>query len=141
MAERTKRQEIWGYIERALKNAAVAVAGEIACIDTADGALVPVSAAATLVPIGYFLSSATGDGTAIMRVKLFNDVHLERFLNDTGTAVTAAQNQQLCYLKDGRTVSGDSTSRSVAGKVWHVSTSPAYVLVEIGATADLVDNT
>lgn len=141
MASRRKRDEVWGFYELALKNAAVAVEGEIACIDTADGALVPVSTATTLVPIGYFLSSATGDGSTIMRVQLFKDVLLQRFDNDTGTAVTAAQRQQLCYLKDGRTVSGDSTGRSVAGKVWYVSSSPSYVLVEVGATSDLVDNT
>lgn len=141
MAERTVKQQTWSYFERALKSAAVAVKGEIACIDTADGALVPVSTAATLVPIGYFLDSFTGDGTVKARVQLFREVLLDRFSNDTGTAVTAAQCQQLCYLKDGKTVSGDSTSRSVAGKVWHVSTSPAFVLVEVGATSDLVDNT
>ena len=139
MADRRRKQYVWGYFERPLKNAAVAVKGQIACIDTADGALVPVSAAATLVPIGYFEQSMTGDGTTVCRVMLFKDVYLDKFTNDGSTAVTNAQVMQLCYLKDGSTVSGDSTSRSVAGKVWFANST--YVLVEMGATSDLVDNT
>lgn len=139
MAERGKLIETWAYLERALKSAAVAEKGKIACIDTADGALVPVSAAGTLVPIGYFSQSMTGDGTTTCRVELFRELRLHRFLNDATTAVTDAQLMQLCYAKDGQTVSGDGTSRSVAGRVWAANAST--VLVEMGVSSDLVDST
>lgn len=142
MAQRTTRIETFLYVDLPLKSAVVAEQGNIACIDTADGALVGVSTATTLIPIGVFDEGMnfTGNGTTKARVKLFKEIRAARFLNDTGTAVTAAQRLQLCYLKDGATVSGDSTGRSVAGRVWDVS-STLGVLVEFGTTSDLVDNT
>lgn len=138
MADRMTRKEVWGYFERPLKNAVAAVNGEIACIDTADGALVPVSTATTLVPIGYFCESFTGDGTRVMRVRLFRDVELHRFDNDaTGTdGVEDADLMKVCYLKDGRTVTEVATGRSVAGRVWAADAS--YVLVEFLDSRDLV---
>lgn len=137
MADRMTRKEVWGYFERPLKNAVVAVKGQIACIDTADGALVPVSTATTLVPIGYFKESFTGNGTRVMRVELFKDVVLHRFDNDTvGTdGVEDADVMKVCYLKDGSTVTEVATGRSVAGRVWAANAS--HVLVELLDARDL----
>jgi hypothetical protein len=133
--DRSKVREVWDFMERALKNAAVSVKGEIACINTADGALVPVSTATTLVPIGYFCQSMTGDGTTLCRVELFKSVELQEFANDSSTPVTDAMVMAQCYLKDGKTVSGDATGRSNAGRVWAVLTSPNRVMVEFDTTS------
>lgn len=144
MTARMRETQVWSHIERVLKNETVAVKGEIACIDTADGALVPVSTATTLIPIGYFKDDLTGDGTKKARVEFFEQKTLQLFANATSTdAVADANVGGLCYLKDGGTVTITATGRSVAGTVWNVAASGLNkgVLVEIGKSYDLVDTT
>lgn len=135
---RMTRTEVWGYFERPLASGAVAVKGEIACIDTATGDLVPVSTSATLVPIGYFEDEFTGDGIRVMRVRLFREVTLHRFRNDpTGTdGIEDADVMKVCYLLNGSTVTEVATGRSVAGRVWAADAN--YVLVEFLDARDLV---
>ena len=121
MAERTTRNEAWGYFEHPLTAAQVAEKGKLACIDTASGLLAIGAVATTLRPIGYFEESVTGDGTTKVRVRLFDEIRVHWFDNDGATAVVAADVGGLCYILDDTTVSGDGTGRSVAGRVWAVS--------------------
>lgn len=127
--ERMWRTEVWAYLERVLQNTEVAEKGHIAAVDLATGELVAGQSGVDLIPIGYFEQSFTGNGTRKIRVRLFKDVILHRFDNDgSPNAVADADFLQPCYLKDSKTVSALGTSRSVAGRVWAVTS--AGVLIE-----------
>lgn len=130
--KRMKRIEYWGYFEHPVANSLEYEQGEMACVDTATGLLRPGTASTTLIPIGYFTGSGTGDGTTKVRVELFREVQLHRWDNDDGgTPVVAGDLMQPCYILDDRTVSGsDGTgTRSTAGRVWAVTS--LGVLVEM----------
>lgn len=129
MAQRMRRREAWSYYEGVLTSAEVVEKGHIACIDLDTGTLVKSKEDANLLPIGYFEQDLTGDGTKTVRVQLFREIWVDRFANDTGTAVVAADVGSVCYLLDSETVTGDATGHSIAGRVWGVSS--AGVLVEM----------
>jgi hypothetical protein len=106
-----------------LRTATVAEKGNVACIDSVDGACVPASAIATLTPIGYFEESLTGDGTKKVKIKLFSEILVQFLPNaSSGTAVVAADMLKSCYLNADSSVTTTTTGRSVAGKVWGVVT-------------------
>jgi hypothetical protein len=132
MTERATKKAFWSRMSLVLTNLAAAVKGEIACLDTATGIVDIVSAIATLIPIGYFSESKTGDGSAVVGVDLFQGLELHWFDNDTGTPVVATDVGNECYLKDGRTVIMTASTRSKAGRVMALSTSKG-VLVQCGA--------
>ena len=132
MVARMTRNEAWGYFEHPLTGAAVAERGELACIDTATGLLVLGATSATLLPIGYFDEDATGDGTTNVRVRLFRDIVIHWWANDGATAVVAADIGSLCYVLDERTVTGDATGASAAGRVWAVNTTNGVAVEMIG---------
>jgi hypothetical protein len=132
MTQRMTREERWSRFRGVLANAKVAVKGEVACLDKSAAAgakIVPAEAQTDLVPIGYFESDLTGDGTTKISVRLFKEITLHRFANDSGTAVAAGHVGQDCYFSDSKTVSMDATSRSIAGRVWDVD-SALGVLVQ-----------
>lgn len=134
MAERATRESDWGYYEGVLANAEVAVKGELACIDTATGNIVAGQTSTTLLPIGFFTASLTGDGTTKTQIRLFREMRLYWWDNDPGgTPVVAANVGSECYIKDSKSVSGSSagSTRSKAGRVWAVSSTNG-VLVEGG---------
>lgn len=134
LSPRRERATFLSQIKRVLKNAEVAHEGGLACIDTADGALVRgQSGNANLIPIGTFIdvpeSGLTGDGTKTVKVRLFKKVWAWWFFNDTGTAVTDASFAKACNILDDQTVTGASAGKSKAGRVWGVD-SVKGVLVE-----------
>lgn len=124
MTDRITRETDVGYDEIPLKTGVTSVKGEIACIDTASALreVTVVATAATLKPIGYFEEDVVGNGTLTVRVRLFKEYKMHWFDNDVTTPVVAADFGASVYLKDGRTVSGDATGRSVAGLMWKLST-------------------
>lgn len=128
--DRMTREERWGYLERALADGEVAEKGHVACIDLSDGSLVAAQdGSATLLPIGYFEESFTGNGTRKMRVRLFRELILHRFANAANpNDVGDGDVGNVCYFADSQTVSMDDTNRSVAGRVWGVTS--AGVLIE-----------
>lgn len=132
MTERATKQTFWKRASMVLTNAAAAVKGEVACLDTATGIVTVVSAIATLIPIGYFSESKTGDGSAEVGVDLFQGLELQWLDNDTGTPVVGTDVGNECYLKDGRTVIMTASTRSKAGRVMALSASKG-VLVQMGA--------
>lgn len=102
----------------ALTNLAEAVKGEIACIDTSTGKLVATGTSTTLLPIGWFTETVTGDGTTKTLVDLFEEIVVAYFDNDSApNAVEVGDIGSECYLKDGGTVSMLGTGRSKAGRV------------------------
>lgn len=137
MARRTHRIEAWGWFEHPLTTAEVGEKGEMVCLDTANGLLRMGQVSLTLRPIGTLDNgdgTTTGDGTTKVRVRLFKEIRIHWFENDTaGTPVVAADIGSLAFVLDAFTVSGDSTGRSTAGRVWAVSTS-------LGVLMSMVDD-
>jgi hypothetical protein len=118
---RAKFFEIHQTLRIALTNAAVAVRGEMACIDTATGLLVPAATSTTLLPIGYFGQDAVGDGTTKVLVELFGPVRLDYFTSaGAGGAIAEDDIGKLCYVEDGGLVTLDSTGASIAGRILRV---------------------
>jgi len=130
------RNEAWKYFEHPLTAAQVAERGELACIDTSTGLLVLGATSTTLRPIGYFDEDVTGDGTTNVRVRLFDEIRVHWWDNDTGgTPVVAADVGSLCYVLDDRTVTGDATGASAAGRVWGINTTYGVAVEMIGFDA------
>jgi hypothetical protein len=127
VAERKKVVKTISRFRRALKLAAVAEKGQVACIDTADGALVATSVATTLVPIGYFTESFTGDGTRVTEVELFDEVTLHKLPKSASGAPVNADVIKVVYVHAASAVSVTSTGASVAGRLWQVDTDGAWV--------------
>jgi len=101
-----------------LTNGAAAVKGEEACLDTSTGLLTVVSASTTLLSVGRFAETMTGNGTTKCRVQLPMGIMAELWNNDDSPNDVAADDVgNTCYMKDGKTVSTLSTSRSAAGIV------------------------
>lgn len=101
-----------------LTNGAAAVKGQRACLDTSTGKLTVVSTSTTLLSIGTFAETKTGDGTSKCRVQLPDGVTCEIWANDSAANdVDATDVGNTCYMKDGSTVSMLSTGRSAAGIV------------------------
>ncbi len=130
------RNEAWGWFEHPLTTAQTAEKGEIACLDTATGLLaVGAAGVATLRPIGYFdvETLTTGDGTTKVRVRLFDEIRVHWFANDSGgTPVVAADVGSLCYIFDKVTVTGASAGNSVAGRVWAVNATYGVAFEPVG---------
>jgi hypothetical protein len=135
MAARVIQTQVWTRLERVLKNAAVAEKGQVACIDTSDGSLVPASVSLTLLPIGVFESSATGDGVATIFVRLFAPVEVVPMVSSATGPVADDDVGSLTFLHSATDVSMTGTGKSVAGRVWGLvgSGAGATVYVELAA--------
>jgi len=131
MAERKKIVACWSRFRRVLKSAAVAEKGQIACLDTADGALVPAGVATTLVPIGYFTDSFTGDGVKVMEVQLFAEVTVQKLTASATGTPTDADAGKVVYLRTTPEVSTTSTGSSVAGRLWGVDSADGLCWVQM----------
>lgn len=123
MAERKVDCMRISRIRRALKLASVAEKGQIACIDTADGALVASSVVATLVPIGYFEESFTGDGTRVCSVRLFEEITVQCLTASATGAPVNADMLKVVYVRTSPEVSTTATSSSVAGRFWGLTSN------------------
>lgn len=116
--------KIINQAEFVLGNAEVAVKGALACIDRASGeCVVGQDAVDTLIPVGRFAEDKTGDGSELVKVDLFEQKKLHFFVNDATTPVDVTDTLGPVYVKDGFTVSGDGTGRSVAGRAWIIESS------------------
>lgn len=135
MVARMTRNEAWEYVEIPLTNTDVVERGEMAVLDTGTGLVTLGAVSTTLRPIGYFDEDRTGDGTTDVRVRLFQEIRIHWWENDSGTAVVAADVGSLCFILDERTVSGDGTARSAAGRVWAVNTVNGVAVEMIGFDA------
>jgi hypothetical protein len=135
VTQRMTRNEAWEYFEGVLTNLVAVEKGKLACIDTATGLLTNGATSATLRPIGYWDEDLTGDGSATVRVRLFHEIRVHWFDNDTGTAVVATDLGNLCYILDETTVTGDPTGASAAGRVWAVDTTNGVAVEMIGFDA------
>jgi len=137
MTERMTRNETWGWAQFVLTSAVVAEKGKMACLDTAtSGEVTKGATSLTLRPIGYFDENLTGDGTKQVRVRLFDEVRLHWFENDTGTPVDAGDIGDQVFILDDETVTADATGASVAGRVWAVNSTNGVLVEMLGFDAD-----
>ena len=133
MVARMTRNEAWSYFEHPLTAAQSVERGEMLCLDTSSGLLAIGATSATLRPIGYADEDATGDGTTPVRVRLFDEIRVHWWGNDTGgTPVVASDVGSLCYILDDRTVTGDPTGASAAGRVWALDTVNGVAVEMLG---------
>lgn len=125
MTDRQRLRLSVDTLSRPLTIGAVAVKGEMACLNTSTGKFDVGQASTTLLPMGYFIESVTGDGTTETVIRLFAPTWLDYFVNDSGTPVAATDIGNECYILDGKTVSMSSagSTRSKAGRVLDVSSS------------------
>jgi hypothetical protein len=139
MAERLIHSKTISRIVRVLKSAAVAEKGNVACIDLDDGALVAGAVDLNYLPIGWFEESLTGDGTATIGVKLFNEVECAVMINSSTGPVDDGDVGALCYLHSAFEVSMTGTNKSIAGRVWGISGTGggAKVYVEMAPSLGL----
>lgn len=138
MAKRVLREKSLSTEEFVLANGKVAEQGHTACINTATGQVQPAeSGITTLLPIGTFArvsdtAGITGDGTKKVAVQFPAEVNAVWRDNDSApNDVQASDIGNTVYLKDGTTVSTDSTNRSAAGRVLAVDQFKG-VLVQFG---------
>lgn len=136
MTERMVIEANWGYIPMVLKSASVAEKGHMACFDTTQsGKVVPGATSETLIPLGIFQESLTGDGVKKVHIKLFDEIKPHYWDNDGTSPVAADDIATFCYIKDSHTVSMDDTGRSVAGLVLAVHSTKGVLVYSTLPTA------
>lgn len=132
MTERAKIEAHWGYKPFVLKSGVVAEKGKLACLDTTEsGKVVAGKASTTLIPIGWFMETLTGDGVKTIQVMLFDEIRLAWWDNDSGAALGAADILHPCYILDDHTVTATDTGHSLAGIVMGIDSAKG-VLVYAG---------
>lgn len=137
MAERATKKTSISRVSIVLTNAIQAEKGHMALVDTATGLATIGAASATLIPIGYFEENLLGNGTLEVLIRLFNEVWLHWFDNDTGgTPVVAADLLSTVFVLDSETVSGDGTARVPAGRMWALNTVDGVGVEMDGFNAD-----
>lgn len=126
----TRRKLELGANVKAIKGTAAALATQ----GGNAGYVVPMSAAAGLLPIGRFSETVDNTGGAVGAKKVevvfhrqFECVHWNNDSGGGSTPVTKAKRGTLCFAKDNDTVSADGTNRSFAGLVWDVEGSEVLV--------------
>lgn len=139
MAERLIHSKTISRVDRVLKNGAVAEKGNVACIDLDDGALVAGAVDTNYLPIGWFEESLTGNGTATIGVKLFNEIECAVLINSSTGPVDDGDVGALCYLHSAFEVSMTGTGKSIAGRVWGIAGTGggAKVYVEMAPSLGL----
>ena len=131
MADRSKKFWSYGTYSGVLSTGVVAEKGKLACLNTANGKITKGYVSTTIVPIGYFLESKTGDDVEEIEVQLFKEIFVHQWDNSSGDPVAATQIGSDCYIEDDTTVSGTDggSTQSAAGRVWGVTST--HVLVQM----------
>lgn len=124
MAKRQGRKETWSTRTFTLTNGDTCEQGKLAVLDTSTGKLVvPATEATGLVAVGRYMESVTASGDTPVKVELFREVKIIWWENSGVNAVGATDLLTTCYIEDDETVSTNSTSTSVAGTVWGISST------------------
>lgn len=132
--ERARRPEYWKYKSFTLLSGSVAYKGGRACLNS-SGKVVPASSATGLFAIGMFAETVDAtDSDLPVTVELDREVKVERFANATdGGAVASTDVGDIAYMLDDQTVTMTATSRSIAGRVWDVSTTKGVAIEALQA--------
>lgn len=87
---------------------------------SATGFLAPMSTALNLTAVGRAEESCDNSSGADGDIKCKARSGIHKWVNDGGTPLTVADVGADCWAVDDQTVSGDSTGRSKAGKVYEI---------------------
>ncbi len=129
MTERMKIEAHWGYKDFVLKSGVLAERGKLACLDTTEsGKVVAGKASTTLIPIGWFYETLTGDGVKIVQVMLFDEIRLGWWDNDAGAPLGAADILHPCYILDDHTMTATATGHSLGGIVMGVDSAKGVLV-------------
>jgi hypothetical protein len=129
MTERQKIEAHWGYKPFVLKSGVVAEKGKMACLDTTEsGKVVAGKPSTTLIPIGWFQETMTGDGVKTISVMLFDEVRLGWWDNDTGAPLAAADILHPCFILDDHTMTATATGHSQGGIVMAIDASKGVLV-------------
>lgn len=128
MTDRVKRPANWGFKQFKLTSGVLAERGKLACGDTSTGKVTKGGTSTTLIPIGWFAETMTGDGTALVNVELFSEIRAAWWDNDTGTPVLETDTFNEAYVKDETIVIMDSTGRSRAGRILQVDSTKGVLI-------------
>src|SRR3954464_13646691 len=113
MAERTIREAHWGYYSFIVKSGQVCEKGNVAAFN-ATGEVINAPGA---MQIGICHESKVADGIIKVQVKLWREIQLTWWANDTGTPVAITDRGKVCGMKDNHTVSMDAAVLTKAGVV------------------------
>ncbi len=128
MTDRMVTEAVWGYQDFVLKSGVLAERGKLAVIDTADGSITKGGTAATLLPLGLWMQTLTGDGVKKIQVQLFHPINARWWDNDTaGTPAVAADVGKAAYIKDDQTVTR-ATTGSVLGLILAIDASKGVLV-------------
>lgn len=146
MAESMSRAVEFNTPEYLVAANTIIYAGDMVAIERASnsnkGYVLPATAAASKLVIGVAaktVDNRTGNtagnsglvGGAKVAVESSYSTKGQRafkMLNDTGTAVAQADVGGTCYVKDAKTVTGDSTGTSAAGRVFRIEADGPLVI-------------
>lgn len=117
MAKRMTKRESWTTYGFVLTTGVVAEQGKRACLDTTTGKVTKGAVSTTLIAIGTFAESLTGDGTTKVQVRFDSEVQGEWWAAGGPTAPVATDVGSECYIHDDATVTMTATSRSKAGRI------------------------
>ncbi len=126
--ERMITEAHWGYYSFAPKTGEVCERGKIAAFDTTDGSVINAKTATTLIPIGIWHESKTADGVIKVQVKLWKEIQLSWWVNDTVAPIAITDRGKICAVKDNQTVSIDATGRSKAGMIFDVQAAKGVLV-------------
>lgn len=127
-----RRFEIWKHKTFTLASGTKAFKGGRACLNT-SGKVVPATSTTGLLAIGVFDENV--DATAAdkpVSIDLEKEITVERFANATdGGAAASTSVGSVAYMLDDATVTMTSTGRSIAGRVWDVSTTKGVAIEKL----------
>jgi hypothetical protein len=130
--EKARRFETWKYKSFTLASGTKAYKGGRAALNS-SGKVVPATSATGLLAIGVF--HETVDATAAdkpVTVDLEKEIVVERFVNATaGDACASTDVGQMGYMMDDQTVTKTASGRSVAGRIWDVSSSKGVAIEKL----------
>jgi hypothetical protein len=133
--QRASSVERWNYKEFTLASGNVAYKGGIACLDLSTGKVEPGHVESDLLVIGSFAENV--DATSadkLVNVELGKEIEVRWYANHSGgDAVASTDIGKLCYVQDDQTVTITSTGRSVAGRVWAVSSTDGVAVEKLQA--------
>jgi hypothetical protein len=120
----------FGSLDMALTTSATVQEGSLVALVIGTGKVQAATGASNELVIGKAMRKAVQSSTAPNAEIKFTREHFGYWcVNDTGTAVVAADVGKICYVLDDQTVTMAVTGKGIAGRVWAVSSS-AGVLVE-----------
>jgi hypothetical protein len=130
-ADRVQTARVMKRVQLTLASGQSVYQGALLGITLGTGTVVEATATTGIFICGTASEAVDASGGAkSIQVELDKEISLRWLANHTSNTVAAANVGQLCYVEDDQTVSTNSASRVIAGRVWAVDATKG-VLVEL----------